>query len=441
MWDSIDGLPGYLKDYQKAGVSFIVHQRKVLLGDAPGLGKTLQALAAVDYLGDYPCVVVCPAHLRFVWQEQIAKWFPGLTTHLIGLPPPGSPANFTITSYEGLSRYQDYLKGLQPRAVIVDESHRVKNLRAHRTRHVKALVEGVDTRILLSGTAILNRPTELISQLEIIDRMQEFGSRRAFVHRYGTGYHLDELYRKLTTTCYLRREKKDVLKELPAKQRVVVPLPIDNREEYELAERDLIAWLRSQDLHERIPAALRAEHLVRLGALKKLAALGKYPAIREWVDDALEGGKLVLFANHRDIAQRLACDYDAPLIIGGMNDKERKDAVDRFQTDPDTLLLVANIRAGSEGLTLTASHRVAFVELDWGPGPHEQAEDRVHRIGQHEPVTAYYLVAAETIEEKLMYLIDSKRRIMQQTLSGQGTDDEIPLLDQLVMQLRGATNG
>ena len=188
-----------------------------------------------------------------------------------------------------------------------------------------------------------------------------------------------------------------MLPQLPAKTRAVVPVALDNEAEYRLAERDVIAWLRSQplDLREldaKVAAALRAERLVRLNALKLLAARGKLPAALHWIHDFLSSGeRLVVFARHREIQHAVLERFPGALHVLGDDSASgpatRRCGPSRSRTR-GTQLIVCSIEVAGQGITLTRSSNVAFLELDWTPAKHDQAEDRCHRIGQQDAVNA-----------------------------------------------------
>jgi hypothetical protein len=165
--------------------------------------------------------------------------------------------------------------------------------------------------------------------------------------------------------------------------------------------------------------AERARQLVKIEALKSTAARGKLEAVARWVEDFLESGeKLVLFGWHREIVDTLAERFGAPKITGDTSTEDRQAAVDCFQGNPDTRLLVCNVRAGGVGLTLTASSNVGFCELGWTPAEHDQAEDRCHRIGQRDSVNAWYLLAEDTIDTQIHALIEKKRAVVEAATEG-----------------------
>jgi SWI/SNF-related matrix-associated actin-dependent regulator 1 of chromatin subfamily A len=302
----------------------------------------------------------------------------------------------------------------------------------------------------------MNRPQELVSQLKILGRLEEFGGWHKFVTRFCNAYrdsygwnisgaaHLEELNDKLREVCFIRRTKAEVLKELPAKQRSEIMVELSNREDYARAEADVVSWIRERvkadaefhrqidDLPEEIQetiianradakaaSAAQAETLVRIEALKQLSAEGKMEAVVEWIEDFIDSGeKLVVFATHKSIVKRLAEKFEADSITGDTPVEKRQAAVDRFQNDPAAKVIVCNIQAGGVGITLTAASNVAFVELGWNPAAHDQAEDRTHRIGQTDSVTAYYFIGEDSIDEWIYDLIEEKRVVVDATTDG-----------------------
>ena len=211
--------------------------------------------------------------------------------------------------------------------------------------------------------------------------------------------------------------KADVLPQLPRKRQVVVPVALENEREYRLAEQDVIAWLREQpldlsELDRRVAAALRAERLAQLNALKRLAARGKLGPALAWIDDFLASDEpLVVFCGHREVQDLVLERFpDAAHLLGRDSTQAREDAVQAFQSPGGPQLIVCSTRVGAQGITLTRASNVAFLDLEWTPAIHDQAEDRCHRIGQEDAVTAWYLLAAETIDETMIELIAQEAR-------------------------------
>lgn len=453
------GLGGELKPFQRAGVSYLLAQRRAFLADEQGLGKTIEALATLEADSAYPAVVVCPASLKLNWLRELERWLPDRSVQALAGTSPAGPtagpswltagAEITVVNYDIVAARLGELRSLEPRALVLDESHYCKNAAAKRTQAVQRLsaVMPQDGLVLaLTGTPVMNRPAELISQLRILGRLGDFGSGAQFGKRFrGPDAHL-RLHWHLRSRCFVRRLKADVLPQLPAKRRAIVPVELDNEPEYRLAERDLIAWLQSQpidlgELRAKVAAALRAERLVRLNALKLLAARGKLAAALAWIHDFCSSGeRLVVFAHHIEIQRALVGRFPSALHILGEDSHAARDAALRaFQAPdgPENQLVVCSIEVAGQGLTLTRSSNVVFLELDWTPAKHDQAEDRCHRIGQEDSVNASYILAAGTIDETISTLLERKRAVIGAVTDGR-EDDEEGVVDALVRDLRGA---
>jgi SNF2 family DNA or RNA helicase len=447
-------------------VSYLLAQRRAFLADEQGLGKTIEALAALQADGAFPAVVVCPASLKLNWLAEIERWLPQRSARALvgtgagpggagsggagsGVAVPGVGADITVVNYDIVAARLQELAELAPRALVLDESHYCKNAAAKRTQAVQRLSAAVPTDglvLALTGTPVMNRPPELISQLRIIGRLGDFGSGAQFGRRFrGPDAHM-RLHWHLRARCFVRRLKADVLPQLPPKTRGVVPVELDNEHEYRLAERDVIAWLQSQPLDLRqldakVAAALRAERLVRLNALKLLAARGKLHAALAWIHDFCSSGeRLVVFAKHREIQRAVIERFPRALhILGEDGHTARDESLREFQAPDDgaeNQLIVCSIEVAGQGLTLTRSSNVVFLELDWTPAKHDQAEDRCHRIGQQDAVNATYLLAAGTIDETIATLLERKRAVIGAVTDGHEQDEE-GVVDGLVRELAG----
>jgi superfamily II DNA or RNA helicase len=427
-------LGGELRPFQRAGVDYVLRARRTFLADEQGLGKTVQALAALEQDGAFPAVVVCPASLKLNWQRESRHWLPHRSVAVVSGTGTIAPrAEITIVNYDIVHAHRARLALRRPRALVLDESHYVKNPRAKRTQAVRRLADGLAPdalRLALTGTPVMNHAEELIAQLRIIGRLGDFGSGARFARRFqGIGAE-ERIHWHLRRSCFVRRAKADVLPQLPAKRQVAVPVALDNERDYRLAEQDVIAWLREQpldlrELESKVAAALRAERLAQLNALRRLASRGKGAAAMAWIGDFLASEEpLVVFAGHREIQDRLAERFpDALHLFGRDSIGAREAAVQAFQAG-EAQLLVCATRVGGQGITLTHASNVAFLDLEWTPAMHDQAEDRCHRIGQHDAVTAWYLLAAQTIDETMLELIDRKRRVVDAVTDGRSQVEE-----------------
>ena len=439
-------LGGELAPFQWAAVDYALRARRVFLADEQGLGKTVEALAALEADGAYPAIVVCPASMKLNWEREAQRWLPHRSVAVIhgrcAVPPRG---DITIVNYEIVAAHRQALARPRARAIVVDESHYCKNPSAKRTHAVRALAASVapdGLRLALTGTPVLNHADELIAQLRVIDRLSDFGSGARFSAQFRGRLSEERLHWHLRRHCFVRRLKADVLPQLPAKRQVVVPMALTNDSEYRLAERDVIAWLRTQPLdlstlNAKIAATLRAQRLAQLGTLQRLAARGKLAAALAWIDDFLASGEaLVVFARHIEVQHAVLQRFPDALHLMGEDTLAARDAsIAAFQRPDGPPLIVAATRVAAQGITLTRASNVAFLELEWTPAMHDQAEDRCHRIGQHDAVTAWYLLAASTIDETMARLIQSKRATVAAVTDGR-TLQSGGLVEAVVRELR-----
>ncbi len=444
-----DRLGGELRPFQRAGVRYALEARRTFIADEQGLGKTVEALAALEEDDAYPAVVVCPASLKLNWAREAARWLPHRDVEVVsGGKVALRRADITILNYEIVAPHATRLAAKRPKALVLDESHYVKNPRAKRTQAVRKLAGSLASedalRLALTGTPVMNHPDELIAQLRILGRLEDFGSGAKFARRFQGAGAEERIHWHLRRRCFVRRLKRDVLPQLPAKRRVVVPVALDNERDYKLAQDDVIAWLREQpldlaELDARIAATLRAERLAQLNTLKRLAARGKLGAALAWIDDFLQSDEpLIVFSGNREIQAALLQRFpDAAHVVGDDSVQQREAAVRAFQDGGEGApqLMVAATRVGGQGITLTRASNVAFLDLEWTPAMHDQAEDRVHRIGQDDAVTAWYLLAANTIDETIIELIERKRGIVGAVTDGRRDESE-SLVEGVIRDLR-----
>lgn len=343
--------------------------------------------------------------------------------------------------------------------LIFDEAHYAKNPKAERSKAVIELVEAADRALWMTGTPVENRPSELLNALTCLGHLKALGGWRYFVTRYCGGFqdrfgwnikgatNLDELSSKLRATCFIQRTKAEVLPELPAKQRSVVPLDIDNRAEYDRAEAALIDYVGKRAIEDKeflealegldpdeaeaakdarsmeaMVRAERAEHLVLLANLKRIAANGKLNGAIDWMSNFLDTGeKLIVFAHHIEVQSNV---FDALTAHGEGNGyrvvrldpadtpEVQQAKVDAFQNDPTTLCIVCSLSAHAEGWTGTASSNVVFLEMKYSPGKHDQAEDRCYgRLNDPHGANAWYIIGNRTVDEDSWQMLEDKRAI------------------------------
>jgi SWI/SNF-related matrix-associated actin-dependent regulator 1 of chromatin subfamily A len=439
-------LGGTLEPFQWAGVRYALETRRTFIADEQGLGKTVEALAALEADDAFPAIVVCPASLKLNWQREAEKWLPHRDVALVSGRGTVAPrADITIVNYEIVASHREELTRRRPRAIVVDESHYCKNPRAKRTHAVRRLANAIPAdglRLALTGTPVLNHAEELIAQLRVIGRLEDFGSGARFARQFEGALSEQRLHWHLRRRCFVRRLKVDVLPQLPPKRQVIVPIELDNAKEYELAEKDVIAWLREQpldlaELDAKIARTLRAKRLAQLTALQQLAGRGKLTSALGWIHDFLASGEpLVVFARHVEVQDAVIERFPDALSLRGRDSlPAREAAIASFQAPDGPQLIVCATRVAAQGITLTRASNVAFLEQEWTPAMHDQAEDRCHRIGQRDAVTAWYLLAAETIDETMARLIASKRGLVGAVTDGR-PDEGRNLVEAVVKELR-----
>ena len=464
--------------YQREGIAYGLDKKRLIIGDEPGLGKTLQSIGIVDTADAYPCLVICPSSLKINWQREFDKFTDKSALVLDNSVRTTWPYllsmgmhQVAVVNYESLRKYFVWdIKGGKSfrlkdvvfcpqirmfRSVIIDESHRVKDPSAQQTIFTKGITTGKEWIILLSGTPVVNRPEDLVAQLSIMGRLQEFGGRTKFMADYCTdpkdkkaepAVPLSVLSSQLYANCMIRREKAKVLPQLPDKTRVDLYVDISNAPEYNLAAADLAEYLRqyTECTDWEIRRKMRMEALVRFMTLRQLATLGKVSQAVDFIRTFLDSGKkLIVFCSLHEVVDALCKAFPCAVTVTGRDSASSKQvAVDSFQNNPDVQLIVCSIKAAGVGLTLTASSNVAFVELAWTYADCCQCEDRAHRIGQKDNVTCYYLLGRGTIDQTIYSLIHRKKSIAAEIMN---SDDDIPTdemyFDELVASFLNFSDG
>lgn len=445
--------------YQLKGIACGLQLKRFMNCDEPGLGKTLQSIATINLADAFPCLVVCPSSLKINWQREWEKFTDKKAMILTDKVRDTWTFFFQtgmhqvfIVNYESLKKY--FVQRIKKaegwtlrdvefrnsinlfKSVIIDESHRCKSASTQQAKFCKGICTGKEWVIELTGTPVVNRPKDLIPQLAILDRMNDFGGYKPFVDRYCSGQreasNLRELNFNLWKYCMFRREKSLVLTDLPDKIRQVNTCEITNRKEYMDAERDLIMYLQKyKDADDdKIAKAMRGEVMVRINILRQISARGKVRDVIEFVKDFRENGKkIILFCSLHEVVDQLKRYFPTAVSVTGRDSQDEKQrAVDAFQNNPKADIIICSIKAAGVGLTLTASSNVAFVEFPWTYADCCQCEDRAHRIGQKDSVTCYYFLGRRTIDEKVYRIIQEKKNIAN-AVTGSTEDIEENIVD------------
>lgn len=452
-----------LYGFQGYGVGYMKKHRRAICGDQPGLGKTAQAAAlmligrVIPDTSTLPALIICPATIKRKWQRELMI-VSGLRAMILTekykykFPYLLQSGNIDaiIVNYESLHTYfcEPIVKGSAElrmsdiifkavkdlfKVVIIDESHRCKDYKTRQAKVVRGICEGKEWIMALTGTPVVNKPADLMAQLAIIGRINDFGGFKYFRERYCGGgkqaTNLNELNYKLTQLCFYRREKKAVLKDLPDKTRQIVLCEIDNRLEYTEAENKFESYLRlfKNCTEAEVRRKMQAKFLTQLGILCEISARGKLAAVKEWIENLLAcGEKVVIFCNLIDIIKRLKSLFPGSLEISGRIPTDERDRfVTLFQTNDKYKVMFCNIKAGGVAIDLFAAWNVGFIEFPWTPADCEQCEDRLHRNGQKNAVLANYFLGENTVDEFKYNKIQDKKDIADQVTGNEHDVEEL----------------
>ncbi|WP_406249819.1 DEAD/DEAH box helicase [Microbacterium sp. M] len=488
------------------GLEVMVHQsrfleavkaghRSFLLADEPGLGKTAQSVLAASVAGAYPLLVVVPNVVKMNWAREVERWTPQRRATVI--QGDGTDidafADVFIVNYEILDRHLSWLGSIGLRGMVVDEAHFIKNLTSQRSQNVLALASRVRAQtpggnplmMALTGTPLINDVEDFDAiwrflgwttgdkpGSELMEKLDATGLTPADKAFYA------EARDAVISMGIVRRKKKDVAADLPDK--LIADLPVQLDDEYGRSIRQA-----ERELGERLAAKYRRiiqsrgdrgladgeidEDIVRLvanGELEESRAAGTggdnvFTMVRKIgqakaqlaADYAAQlqrsVGKVVFFAKHIDVMDQAEAHFAASgiryvSIRGDQTTPARQQAIDAFNEDESVGIAVCSLTAAGVGLNLQAASNVVLAELSWTAAEQTQAIDRVHRIGQDEPVTAWRIIAAHTIDTKIAELIDQKQGLAARALDGEAvteTASESVQLAALMHLLRQALGG
>lgn len=469
--------------------------RSFLLADEPGLGKTAQSVLAASVAGAYPLLVVVPNVVKMNWAREVERWTPQRRATVIQGDGDDIDAfaDVFIVNYEILDRHMSWLASIGLRGMVVDEAHFIKNLSSQRSQNVLSLAAQVRERtpghdplmLALTGTPLINDVEDFDAiwrflgwtngekpGSELMEKLDATGLTPADKAFY------PEAREAVISMGIVRRKKKDVAADLPDKLIADLPVQLDDefgrsirQAERELGERlaaryrriieargdrglapgeiddDIVRLVAQNELEESKAAGTGGDNVFtmvrRIGQAKALLAADYAAQLQRSV------GKVVFFAKHIDVmdqaeAHFAAAGIRAVSIRGDQSNTSRQQAIDDFNGDPEVGIAVCSLTAAGVGLNLQAASNVVLAELSWTAAEQTQAIDRVHRIGQDEPVTAWRIIAAHTIDTKIAELIDQKQGLAARALDGEATEEtasESVQLAALMHLLREALSG
>ena len=399
---------GKLTPFQEEGLAFLLNGDRCLLADEMGLGKTVQALAMLGETGAYPALILAPSHLMRNWESEIARFLrkpdgSPVSVHVLhGLTPYTlPPADIYLMHYLLLRGWKEALPSLSFPTLILDEVQELRHAGTEKYSAASLVAESAQRVVGLSGTPIYNRGAEIWNVINVLDYhfLGDFESfTREWCYGYGNqivskpellGNHLRE------EGMMLRRTKQEVLKDLPPKRRLVLPVDSDEGIYRKLMQpiREILSKLRNPEAAPRDKSLWSLE--VEQGE-RQATGLAKAPYVVQFVRALLDSGeKVLLFAHHHQVMDtyRKELSVFSPAFITGRETTAEKDrSVTRFM-EGKTDLCCVSLRAAA-GLNLQRATCVVFGELDWSPAVHSQAEDRAHRMGQTDSILCYYLVSS-----------------------------------------------
>jgi len=474
-------LPAPTARFTPAGLALMPHQgqlvaaaaaghRTFLLADEPGLGKTAQALLAAEAANAYPLLVVVPNVVKTNWAREAARWTPRRPATVVqgdGEAVDGF-ADIVVLNYEVLDRHMGWLGDFDFRGMVVDEAHFIKNKTSQRSQRVLALSGRIRSRtarpllMALTGTPLINDIEDFraIWQFlgwidestpldELADALEDRGLTPADRGFYASARQC------VIDLGIVRRRKLDVAADIPARRIADLPVELDGRagRSIRAAERDLASRMMARyetalanrspdagaggidhDIVRRVARwelkdAMAAQSGENVFTMMRRIGQAKAELAADYATQlARSAGKVVFFAKHVDVMDaaeetfaRQGMRFSS--IRGDQTPAVRQANIDAFVNDPDVAVAVCSLTAAGVGLNLQVASNIVLAELSWTYAEQSQAIDRSHRIGQAEPVTAWRIIAAQTIDARIAELIDGKAGLAARALDG--SDEEV----------------
>lgn len=460
--------------YQESGIRYALGARGTIIADEMGLGKTVQAIGVINQTRSPTVVIICPAGLIHNWHRELSIWLcrdSHAVCNVISYHEAGLYAGAARFAAKPTQLDRDVEQNGDWDILIVDEAQYIKNPSSERSRAVTKIAEHCKRVLLLTGTPIEDRVVDLWPLLRIVapavwdpphtrigvisleqkeTHPGEGPNFWAFAKRYcglkkrffrgrrgrmGTSLdfsgatNLDELGKKLRQTCMVRRLKKDVLKDLPAKRRQLIVLRPDKR----IDDSDLLLNLNEENYTEQIRKLIADKATFETYAKRRHEqALLKVDAALVHIRDVLDSArKIIVFAHHRDVMHKLfdglTAEFDgddyAVMVSGETHPADRAMYVGQFQEDSRCRVFLGSIGAAGVGITLTAASVEIFVELDPTPGKMNQAEDRAHRIGLKHMILVQHLVFDGSLCARIAQILIKKQDVITRTLDMEEGND------------------
>jgi SWI/SNF-related matrix-associated actin-dependent regulator 1 of chromatin subfamily A len=419
-------------EHQKEAIQKLCENKKMILADDMGLGKTTSTIIAALETGAKKIMIICPASLKINWQREIENYTDRTTSIIEGKK--WGDADFVIINYDIIKNFHDEKNTKESiilnsgfDLVVIDEAHYIQNKQAQRTKLINDFASKVERLWLLTGTPITSRPINYYNLLNLIDSPVAV-NWMAYVKRYCNGFqfragkrkvwnvsgasNLEEL-RDRTKPQVLRRLKENVL-DLPDKIITPVYLRLRSRQ-YEELMGDYYDWYDKSGDADSLTL-----QFTKLTQVRQCIAQEKVSSTIEICENIIEQDKkVIVFTNFTKTLEMILEHFGkkAVRLDGSMNQRDRQEAVDKFQNDDSVKVFVGNIKAAGTGITLTSGEAVVMNDLSFLPSDHSQAEDRAYRYGQKNNVLVYYPIFDNTIEG-IIYDILRKKKDIFETVMG-----------------------
>jgi SWI/SNF-related matrix-associated actin-dependent regulator 1 of chromatin subfamily A len=424
--------------HQKEAIQKLVENKKFILADSMGLGKTTSAIIASIESNSKKILIICPATLKINWKREIEN-YSDKSVYIAEGKNFSSDADYVIINYDIIKNFHDPKKKTDSQIinsnfdlVIVDEAHYIKNGSAQRTKLINDIVKKVDRLWLLSGTPMTSRPMDYFNLLSLVDSPVA-KNWMAYAIRYCSGYQFNAGGRKIwnvtgssnleelrdrTSGTILRRLKEDVL-DLPDKIITPVYLRLQSKN-YEEVMGEYYDWY---DKNPNESKSLTVQ-FTKLTKVRQIIADEKINQTIELAENIIDQGKkVIIFCNFTDSLNKIA-DHFGKISVklnGSMSNPNRQHSVDEFQNNEKVKVFVSNLKAGGVGITLTAAEAVIFNDISFVPSDMAQGEDRAYRYGQKSNVLVYYPIFENSVEAIIYDIVNAKKQVIA-TVMGDNQD-------------------
>lgn len=431
-----------LFNFQKIGASFLCSKKSALLGDEPGLGKSIQSLSVTIIKKSKKTLIICPSSLKLNWKDEIQKWFKNKKINVITgdkstrIKLWSEKADYYIMNYELLLRDIKEIEKIEWDVIIADEATRISNPKAKQSKIIKTIY--AKHKIPMTGTPLSNSIQDIWNIVDFFNPSMlgtywQFTEKYCIKDRFGgiTGYkNLDDL-KNILSEVMIRRTKDEVLKELPSKLYETIYVEFDDEEKkiYNAVQNEIASELKEYEINKVLNDKFLSNILVKMIRLKQITGSlelvsnhifsSKIKTLKELLKDIIHVQSKVLiytqFSPMADILMRELKEYNPLLMSGKVNNEKRKENENKFKKNEENKIMIMT-SVGTHGLNLQRASYVIHYDLPWSLEKMEQREDRAHRIGQKRNVTVFKLIVQNSIDEYVLKVLHKKQKMSDDIL-------------------------